>query len=98
MNGKRCEVAHDNSQHIQRAQTSLGFQGTCKVNSPVRLLYLPSARRRSRLYKTGGKLFCQTQFFTFFFGQTNSEKQVVGLTETAKAKKAKIKDLHEAKR
>ena len=42
--------------------------------------------------------FAQIQIFKFFFGQPKSEKEVVGFTEKEKPKKAKIKDLHAAKR
>ena len=42
--------------------------------------------------------FGQIQFFKFYFSQPNSEKEVVGFTETENRKKAKIKDLHAAKR
>ena len=42
--------------------------------------------------------FGQIQFFKFSFSQPNSEKEVVGFTEKEKLKKAKIKDLHTAKR
>ena len=89
INGKRCNVAHDDSQHIQRVQTSLGFskhlQG--QFSYQMIILYIPSARRRSRLYKIVEKIFLK-QIFYILFQPTKKRKRGVGVYREGESDKS----------